>query len=176
MTYIGPTNGSGNTPDPNVVEGWTVQGSAAQTALSTGTVPAGYAEPRVGGVPSVFTGNGAPGAPNPVPGNVASILTNPGYADVNVSYLTAGMSIPASIVPVPASGTAFTNPTSMDCTVVISGGEVTSVMTAAYGGDLAEATTNEDGSYTVPAGGQIELEYATAPTWTWTTARTVGAA
>jgi hypothetical protein len=54
---------------------------------------------------------------------------------------------------------------------------VTSVQTAAYGGELADANANanEDGSYTVPAGGQVKLEYATAPT-TWTTTRTVGAA
>jgi hypothetical protein len=175
MTYIGPTNGSGNTPDPNVVEGWTVQGSAAQTALSTGTVPVGYAQPHIGGVPSVFTGNGMPGAPNPIPGNVGNILTNPGYADVNPVYLAVGVTIPASLVPVPASGTAFTNPTSMDCTVMIAGGEITSVKAAPYGGELAEAGTAA-GTYTVPAGGQIELGYTEAPTWTWATARTVGAA
>jgi hypothetical protein len=58
---------------------------------------------------------------------------------------------------------------------VITGGEVTSVMTAAYGGTLTQVGT-ADGTYTVPAGGQIELEFTSAPTWTWATARTVGAA
>lgn len=175
MTYIGPTNGSGSTPDPNVVDGWTVQGSAAQTALSAGTVSAGYAQPGIGGVPSFFEGNGMPGAPNPIPGNVQNILANPGYADVNPVYLTAGMSIPASVVPVPASGTAFQSPSSLACTVIIAGGEVTSVKTAAYGGTLTQAGT-ADGTYTVPAGGLVELEYTEPPTWSWTTASTVGAA
>ena len=155
------TNGT----DPQQVTGWNVQSQA----------PSPYAQAHVGAVPSFFAGNGSPGAPNPIPGDVTDILQNPGYADVNPLYLSVGMTLPADLVPVPESGTAFTNPTSMDCTVMITG-DVTAVLTATYGGELSDATANGDGSYTVPAGGQIELTYTEAPAWTWTTARTLGAA
>jgi hypothetical protein len=96
MTYIGPTNGSGNNPDPNVIDGWTVQGSAAQTALSTGTIPAGYAEQGIVTSQSLLTttGNGNPGAPGPLnPSGTASILENPGYGSVPPSMVIPGTAI-----------------------------------------------------------------------------------
>jgi hypothetical protein len=85
MTYIGPTNGSGNTPDPNVVDGWTVQGSAAQAALSTGVPGAGYAQENSTAATSsyVTTGNGSPGAPGPLnPSGASDLLENAGYGCV----------------------------------------------------------------------------------------------
>jgi len=143
--------------DPNLVPGWSVQGNVgAQT---------GYAQPGITASAAALTtpGNGQPGAPNPLPGNVTDILSNPGYADVAPSLIQHGTALASSLVPVPASGTAFTNPVALGCTVVITGGTVTAVKI--NGNQVGTA----DGTYTVPGGAQITLTYSAAPTWTWTT-------
>ena len=98
--------------------------------------------------------------------NLDQILANPGYADVSPSLITPGTALAAGIVPMPASGAPFRNPSALAATVVISGGTVTAVKTAPVGGTLALLGA-ADGTYTVPGGGTIELTYSAAPTWTW---------
>jgi hypothetical protein len=173
--------GQNNAPDPNLVPGWTVQGGGQVPVLnpSTGIVSSELGVPSPGyaqaGLPVaaaelITTGNGMPGVAYPPSnntsaGNTDQILTNPGYADVNPSLLVSlaesGTALASSIVPVPASGTAFTNPVGRACTVAIAGGTVTAVEVG------SSQVGTGDGNYVVPAGAQVTLTYSAAPTWTW---------
>lgn len=149
--------------DPNLVTGWNVQQNVGAQQ--------GYAQPGLPASPAALTetGNGTPGAPSPLPGNVTNILANPGYADASLSLIQHGATLPASLVPVPTSGTAFTSPVGMTCTVVITGGTVTGVKLQPLGASSFNQIGTGDGTYTVPAGAEIELTYSSAPTWTWMT-------
>jgi hypothetical protein len=141
MTYTGPTNGSGDNPDPWVVDGWTVQGSAAQTALSTGVPGAGYAQQGIIVNESLLTstGNGTPGAPNPIPGNVTDVLQNAVYGDVPPSLLVSGTAIdlPSDFVGV-ASARAVTF-TSGTLTYMLPGS--TTAVTPATGATIPGGST-----------------------------------
>jgi len=145
------TNGT----DPQQIPGYTVQGSA----------PNPYSQAGITASTAALTGagNGSPGVPNPIPGNVTDILANSVYGDVPPSLVSHGTALAASLVPVPGSGTAFTNPVGLACTVVITGGTVTAVKVGSV-----QAGTG-DGTYIVPPGASIALTYSAAPTWTWTT-------
>jgi hypothetical protein len=158
------TFGQNAAQDPNTVTGWTVQGSAAQTSLAAGVPSPGYATAANTASTAALTatGNGSPGAPSPVAGNATDILANPGYADVSPSLIQHGAALPAALVPVLASGTPFTNPVSLACTVVITGGTMTAVKVGS-----AQVGTGA-GTYTVPGGTPITLTYSAAPTWAWT--------
>lgn len=63
---------------------------------------------------------------------------------------------------VPASGTPVTNTFNDAVQVVISGGTMTQVLV--NGNQVGTGA----GTYQVPSGGQIQLTYSVAPTWTWT--------
>ena len=88
-----------------------LQGNGQGQAAAAGVPGSNYAQPSVGGVQSVFTGQASAGVPNPplafdVQGENSaafgeSILTNPGYADVNATLLTPGVPIPAPSSPCP---------------------------------------------------------------------------
>lgn len=62
---------------------------------------------------------------------------------------------------VPASGTAQTNTSGVDCDVFIAGGTVSAI---AIGGTSTGATS---GAFHLPAGQTITLTYSAAPTWQW---------
>jgi hypothetical protein len=140
-----------------------VTNGVVTTAL--GVPGGGYAQPGITAAPAALTttGNGSPGAPNPLPGNVTDILANPGYGDVSPGIITPGSSLAPSLVPVPASDTVFTNPVGLACMVGIAGGTVTEIKVNGV------HVGTGDGTYTVPAGGTITLTYSDAPTWTWAT-------
>jgi hypothetical protein len=164
MSTNGPSNGS-NAPDPNTVVGWSVQGSAAQTSLDLGTPSAGYAQTGITASTAALTsaGNGSPGVPNPLPGNVTDILANAGYGDVSPALIQHGTALASSLVPVPASNSAFTSPVALSCTVTVSGGTLTAVKVGAV------QVGTGDGIYLVPGGGSITLTYTVVPTWAWVT-------
>lgn len=62
---------------------------------------------------------------------------------------------------VPASGTAVTNTTGVDCTVYIAGGTVTAI-------DIEGTPTGATGGpVRIAAGQTITLTYSSVPTWTW---------
>jgi hypothetical protein len=150
------TNGT----DPQQIVGWNVQSNA----------PAPYSQPGITASTAALTttGNGSPGAAYPPSNNTSAantdqILANPGYADASPSLIQHGTALAASLVPVPASGTAFANPVALACNVTVSGGTVTEVM---VNGVQVGAG---DGTYVVPGGGAITLVYSAAPAWTWTT-------
>jgi hypothetical protein len=176
--------GQNNVPDPNTQVGWTVQGggqvpngvSAGQITTSLGVPGSPYAQAGITASSAALsmTGNGTPGDAYPPSNNTSTsndseILTNPGYGNVNPSLITISSTLSASLVPVPASGTAFTNPVALSCLVTIAGGTVTEVQVAPYGSSSFVQYGTGDGQYTVPAGSQIKLTYSAAPTWTWTT-------
>jgi hypothetical protein len=150
-----------NGTDPQLVPGWNVQASA----------PAPYSQPGITASTAALTatGNGSPGVPAPVPGNDVSILANPGYADASPSLIIPGTQLAAVLVPVPASGTAFTSPVALSCSVVITGGTVTAVAVKSLGAASAVEIGTGDGTYTIPPRAQVTLTYSAAPTWTWTT-------
>ncbi|HUN30382.1 MAG TPA: hypothetical protein VMU95_00065 [Trebonia sp.] len=171
--------GQSNVPDPNTQIGWTVQGggqvpdgfnaTTGQVMTTLGVPGSPYAQAGITATTAALTatGNGSPGVPNPIAGNVTSILSNPGYADANPSLITPGTQLAAALVPVSASGTAFTSPVALPCSVVITGGTITAVALKALGAASAIEVGTGDGTYTVPPGAQITLTYSAAPAWTW---------
>lgn len=170
-----PTSAGQNAhEDENLVTGWTVQGGGQGQAAATGVPGAGYAQAANVAATTALTTTGQAGAgvPNPplafdVSGEnsaayAESILTNPGYADVSPVLVTPG-ALPAGLVPFPASGTAFTNPTALSAAVVITGGTVSQV--TVNGVNVGAG----DGMFTVPGAGTIRLTYTGTPAWAWTT-------
>jgi hypothetical protein len=160
-----PSN-SGSLGDPTQQPGWTVQGSA----------PAPYSQTGVTASPAALStaGNGSPGVASPpsnstsATGAASEILANPGYGDVPPALITSGTTLASSLVPVPASGTAFQSPVALPCVVTIAGGTVTLVQLTPLGGTAVEIGMG-DGTYTVPPRASLTLTYSAAPTWTWQT-------
>lgn len=108
----------------------------------------GHSNVRING--GNFTGN----ATGSITGNSSSDIINnaEGYNPIGLL---------SSQPPIPASGTAYTNPTGSDCMVYISGGSVTSV---AINGSPSGVIS---GAFRVLAGQSITLTYSSSPTWNW---------
>lgn len=107
-------------------------------------------DPNTGTPGNIYTGN-ATGA--------LDIVLHTGVARGNAGYNPVGHAVTQPAVP--ASTTAQTNTTGVDCMVYVTGGTVTAI---AVGGT---ATGLIAGAFLVPAGSTITLTYSAAPTWQW---------
>ena len=96
-------------------------------------------------------------------GTLHSTTSSPGtccYRDNRGFNPLAGNVVTPSL---PASGSAVTNGTSVDCTAYLSGGQVTNVA-------INGTSTGLSGSALtvfIPAGGSVAVTYSTAPSWRW---------
>lgn len=104
---------------------------------------------------------------NDVQGNIAAIGINDSAVATTKRLYRGNLGYnPLVVVPqpaLPASGVAVQNTSSVDCTVFLAGGTVTSV---AIGGVVTGITASNT-SYRVSAGSSITVSYSTAPTWRW---------
>jgi hypothetical protein len=91
--------------------------------------------------------------------NTEPILDNAGYAQPGV--LRGGA---YAVSPIPASGTAFTNPLPTLTMLTVSGGTVSAVAVAPYGSTTFTTIGTGDGSYNIPGGSQVKLTYSVVPT------------
>ena len=108
-----------------------------------------------GAVGNIYESNDTEGLPITLNSAAVPVSTVRNNVGVNpVGHLAAQ---PA----VPASATAYTNASGVDCTVYIAGGTVTAI---AVGGTATGATA---GTFRVAAGQTIALTYSVSPTWSW---------
>lgn len=84
------------------------------------------------------------------------------WVQQNAGYNPRGSNVPQPAVP--ASGTAVTNNTGVDCTVYVAGGTVTNY---AVGGTILGIGGPTNVGIVVPAGSTIQVFYSAAPTWKW---------
>ena len=134
-------NNSGN--QNNIIEGNTVKSGSGWHAFVV-----------------EVAGTGTPGnlyANNITQGLVTTLVS--GTARGNQGYNPVGHGVTQPSVP--ASTTAQTNSTGVDCTVFVTGGTVSAI---AIGGTSTGLTS---GAFRVPAGQTITLTYSSAPTWQW---------
>jgi hypothetical protein len=104
-----------------------------------------------------------PGTSGIVVQNNTGNLTD-GYIMYNIVDFDFGTV--AAAPGVPATNTPVSNTTGCEISVLISGGTLSNVQIGPSGALVSVGTT--DGTYSLPAGQEIELTYTTAPTWTWT--------
>lgn len=97
--------------------------------------------------------------------NAAPLFTNGSKSTYRVSGLRGfnpqGPNVPQPLVPGSGGAGVTNNTTGVDCTVIVTGGTVSSV---SIGGTVTGMTS---GPFRVPVGQVIQLTYTVAPTWLW---------
>jgi hypothetical protein len=143
--------------DPSQGPGWNVQASI---------VAPGYAQPGVGGLPAttvgIQSGSGTayPPSNNTSASNDEPILENPGYAQPG---LVNGST--QAVTPVPASGTAFSNPFPVLSLLTVTGWTVSEIAVAPYGStSYANIEAGDSAPVTVPGAASVKITYSVAPT------------